>query len=121
MLAQTDDVQGALQSYRTCLDIRRRLADADPVNTHAQRDLMFSLVKFGEALFKAGDADGAIDSYGRALTIAEALVKLMPQDGRAQQRLAEIQESLAKCRKAANATSAASQPAGSSATQRAGE
>ncbi len=55
MQQQLGDTQSALGYYQQCNDIRERLAEADPTNTQAQRDLSVSYNKLGDVQLKLGD------------------------------------------------------------------
>ena len=49
----------SLNYYQKALPIRQRLAEADPKNAQAQRDLGFSCEKLGDALLSFGQRRGA--------------------------------------------------------------
>ena len=70
MRLQAGDRAGALAAYEESLAIRRKLAEADPGNAEAQRDLSVSLDKIGDVKLQAGDRAGALAAYEESLAIA---------------------------------------------------
>jgi Tetratricopeptide repeat len=72
LLAQ-GDLPHALDAYRAGLDIRKRLAQADPSNTTAQRNVSVSHNKVGDVLYAQGDLAGALAEFHASLAIAERL------------------------------------------------
>ena len=67
---------GALM-YAT-LQVRQKLADADPVNETAQRELSVSQDRIGDILQAQGDLPGALKAFQAAMAIAERLARLDP-------------------------------------------
>ena len=78
MLEARDDLDGALAAYQASLDIRERLARADPTNAGWQRDLSVSHVSIGDVRKARGDLDGALAAYQAGLDIAERLNRADP-------------------------------------------
>ncbi|WP_090159183.1 tetratricopeptide repeat protein [Loktanella sp. DSM 29012] len=78
VLVAQGDLPSALQSYRRGLEIRERLADADPGNAGWHRDLSVSLNKVGDVLVAQGDLPSALQSYRRGLEIRERLADADP-------------------------------------------
>ena len=70
MLVAQGDLPGALQSYRTAMAIRERLAEADPDNVGWQRDYAVSLSRltgFPDGGFRwsdVADAWGQMEARG---------------------------------------------------------
>ncbi len=87
LLAQ-GDLPHALDSYWAGLDIRKRLAQADPSNTTAQRNVSVSHNKVGEVLYAQGDLAGALAEYRASLTIRERLAAQDPANAQWQTDLA---------------------------------
>ncbi len=63
------DVAGALAVYGKSLEVRRRLAEADPSNAGWQRDLSVSQDNMGNVLRDHGDVAGALAAYGKSLEV----------------------------------------------------
>jgi tetratricopeptide (TPR) repeat protein len=72
LLAQ-GDLPRALDASWASLDIRKRLAQADPSNTTAQHNVSVSHERVGDVLHNQGDLAGALAEYRASLTIAERL------------------------------------------------
>ena len=70
------------------MDIRERLAEADPSNAGWQRDLSVSHEKIGDVLDADGDIDSAIDAYEKSLVIAQSLTDRFPDHAQFQSDLA---------------------------------
>ena len=91
ILKEQGDLDGALHSYRDSLQIRQRLAQADPSSAEAsaqvQRDLSISFNKVGDILKEQGDLDGALRSYRDDLQIAQRLAQADPSSAQAQRDL----------------------------------
>src|SRR5262249_20198431 len=64
----------ALSSYRESLEIRRRLAAADPDNVRWQRDLASTQDRLGDILAAHGDWIEALNSYNECRQITDRLV-----------------------------------------------
>jgi serine/threonine protein kinase/predicted negative regulator of RcsB-dependent stress response len=86
VLAATGATAAAMESYRTSLAIRQKLADADP-SAGARRDLAHSLDSIGDALVASGDTQGALDNKRKALAIAQHLADADPGNIDAQRSL----------------------------------
>ncbi len=87
------DGKAALQAYEQGLEIRKKLAEGDPENSDAQRDLMITHFKIGKALESVKDTTGALKSYEQALTIAQRLAQ-DKSDGQAQEALKIVLETI---------------------------
>ena len=70
------DLPGALESYGAGLDIRERLAEADPGNAGWQRDLIVSYFKLARLHEAQKNSEEAITAYRRALAINVRLTAL---------------------------------------------
>ena len=87
MLEARDDLDGALAAYQASLDIRERLARADPTNAGWQRDLSVSNNRIGDVLQARGDLDGALAAYQASLDIRERLARADPTNAGWQREL----------------------------------
>jgi serine/threonine protein kinase/predicted negative regulator of RcsB-dependent stress response len=67
------DSDGALASYRKALEIRERIAQANPANVEDLRALSSSLSRVGDILWAKGDAPAALETYRKGLAIDEEL------------------------------------------------
>ena len=76
------DLGGALKSYQTGMDIRRKLVERDPGNADWQRDLSISHNKIGEVQRAQGDLGGALKNYQADMEIARKLAKRDPRQCR---------------------------------------
>ena len=65
----------------------RKLAEADPGNAVAQRDLSVSLDRIGDVKLQAGDRAGALAAYEESLAIRRKLAEADPGNARAQRDL----------------------------------
>ncbi len=75
MQLRLGNTQEALSAYQQSLEIRQALADADPANAQAQRDLMVSYTKMGSTYKNLDEKDKALDYYRKALALAEVLAQ----------------------------------------------
>ncbi len=66
------DALAGLACHRASLEIRARLAAADPGNAGWQRDLSLSRLRIGDLLRAVGDLTGALASYRASLEICAA-------------------------------------------------
>ena len=85
MLVAQGNLPEALKSYQDSLDIRDRLARADPGNAGWQRDLSVSYKKVGDVLVAQGNLPEALKSYQGSLDVqtgSRAPIREMP-DGSA--------------------------------------
>ncbi len=73
---------------RESLDIRERLAKADPTNSQWQRDLAISYNKLGDLSSTRGDLGEAERLMGESLKIFERLAKTDPTNSQWQRDLA---------------------------------
>ena len=74
------DLDGALESYRSGMEIAEALASSDPSNAGWQRDLSVSHNKIGDVQRTQGDLDAALESYRSGMKIAEALASSDPSN-----------------------------------------
>jgi len=72
------DLAAARDHYQAGLDIRERLAAADPTNAGWQRDLSVSHERLGDVAVDAGDLAVARDHYQVSLDIRERLAAADP-------------------------------------------
>ncbi len=78
---QARDIPGALQSYRTTLDLSRRRAKEFPGKTGSTRhSLSLSHARLGDALAEQGDLAATLGAYREALRIREGLVAAFPSN-----------------------------------------
>ena len=77
-----------MQAYQQSLEIRKRLAAADPANTQAQRDLSVSYNKLGDVQVQLGDTQAALKAYQQSLEIRQRLAAADPANTQAQRDLA---------------------------------
>jgi tetratricopeptide (TPR) repeat protein len=70
---QQGDTQAALEAYRAGFDIFRKLADADPRDARAQRDLAVSHEKVGDVRLRQNDTKAALEAYRASLDIHRKL------------------------------------------------
>lgn len=73
-------LEGALAAYEEGLEMRRRLAGADPKNAGWQRDVSFTLTKLAEINSTAGRRDVALLFAEESLAIDERLAALDPSN-----------------------------------------
>ena len=85
------------ESYQRALVIREQLAQADPTNASAQRDLAFRLQNVGDVQQASGDLAAARVNYQRALTIREQLAQADPTNTLAQRDLSVSYEQSRRC------------------------
>jgi tetratricopeptide (TPR) repeat protein len=78
LLVVLGNLPGALESFATSLEIRERLAKADPGNHGWQRDVSASLGQVGDVLRAQGNLPGALERSVASLAIAERLAKVDP-------------------------------------------
>ena len=76
VLRDQGDLAGALAAYRESLQVRRRLAEADPSNAGWQRDLSVSLTLMANLLEAQGDREEARLLAKESLGIDERLAAL---------------------------------------------
>ncbi|HEY9403682.1 MAG TPA: protein kinase [Pyrinomonadaceae bacterium] len=81
------DAAGALESYRQAQTIAETLANADPADERARRQLWLTLVKMGDMQMFTGDTHGAKESFGRAQATIEGLAAAHPENVSLQQDL----------------------------------
>jgi tetratricopeptide (TPR) repeat protein len=67
-----NDEEHALDRYQRSLEIRRRLAEADPKDARLQEMLAYSEVTVAYALLKSGKAPEALERFQTAARIAKA-------------------------------------------------
>src|SRR5262249_17289725 len=61
-----------------------RLAQADPKDARAQRDLSVSYIKLGDVTLRLGQAREALGLYQKALEVSQRLAQADPRDAQAQ-------------------------------------
>src|SRR4029077_3029100 len=77
----------AERHYRDGLAITQQLADSDPTNTEAQRDLSVAYNKIGDLLARRGESEQAERHYRDGLAIAQQLADSDPTNTEAQRDL----------------------------------
>jgi serine/threonine protein kinase/Flp pilus assembly protein TadD len=80
-------VEFARSLYQRFFEIAERLAQADPTDAQAQRDLSVSYNKLGDVSRQTGAVQEAVESYRQALEIDERLAQADPTDAQAQRDL----------------------------------
>jgi tetratricopeptide (TPR) repeat protein len=89
LLAHTGEPSKALESHRTALGIRQKLADADPTITSFQSDLASSHMNIGGIMMDTGKPAEALEAYRNALAIRQKLADANPAVTLFQQGLAQ--------------------------------
>jgi serine/threonine protein kinase len=84
------DTRGALVSYRKSLELRQRLAKADPKNSAIRDELASSYEGLGDVLYSADDLNGGLKNYQRALALREPLAAANPGKTEYRHALAEL-------------------------------
>jgi tetratricopeptide (TPR) repeat protein len=84
------DTEKALQAYQQALNISQALAESDPTNVSAQRDLSVSYNRIGDVQLRLGDTEKALQAYQQALEIRQALAESGSDPSK------EIRQALAK-------------------------
>jgi tetratricopeptide (TPR) repeat protein len=82
-----DKTENALKAYQQDLEISKKLTEADPANSHAQRDLSISHEKLGKIHLQLGDTQAALKAYQQALEISKKLAESNSANSQAQQDL----------------------------------
>ncbi|HNM75936.1 MAG TPA: hypothetical protein PKN13_11450, partial [Accumulibacter sp.] len=82
------DLAAARRSFDQSLQIRHRLADANPASAQAQRDVSVSLDKLGDVQQAAGDLAAARRSFDQSLQIRRRLADANPASAQAQRDVA---------------------------------
>ncbi|MEL6907405.1 MAG: toll/interleukin-1 receptor domain-containing protein, partial [Planctomycetota bacterium] len=72
------DLSRAGSSYERALDLRSRLAEADPGNAGWQRDLSVSFDKVGDVLVAQGRLDDALGNFQKSLDLRSRLAEADP-------------------------------------------
>lgn len=86
--SETDSpVESALQFYQRSLEIFERIAESDPENFGAQRDLSVPHEKMGNVFLQTGRTKEALEQFKNCLSIRQKLATSQPQDPRAQSDL----------------------------------
>jgi tetratricopeptide (TPR) repeat protein len=84
---QQGQAKDALDYYQKCMQIRQRLAEADPKNAQAQRDLCVSFNSLGGVAMILGQARDALDYYQKSRQIAQHRAEEDPKNVQAQEDL----------------------------------
>jgi tetratricopeptide (TPR) repeat protein len=74
-LSADSKFEEAIAAYQKSLDIRKRLARTDEINTQWQRDLSSSLVKMGDVYKAQLKFEDASSAYDKSLAIGERLIR----------------------------------------------
>jgi tetratricopeptide (TPR) repeat protein len=77
----------AAREFQAGHELATRLAEADPNNAQAQRDLSASLRKLGEVSRKLGQTKQALEFYHKSLEIERNLAEAEPNNALAQMSL----------------------------------
>ncbi len=87
MTMQLGQTQDALDFYQKSMAIRTRLADADPKNVQAQRNLSVSYERLGNVTQRLDQTTQARDYYRKAVEICLRLAEADPKNAQAQRDL----------------------------------
>lgn len=79
--------ESALESFRRCLELRRRLAELNAEDLEAQWDLSVALERIGATQFVLESYEEALSARKEVLQIRSAIVSKSPDDARAQRSL----------------------------------
>ncbi|HZW05314.1 MAG TPA: hypothetical protein VFF58_00260, partial [Candidatus Nitrosotalea sp.] len=71
LLLAKDDMQGAMSSFRSALDVAEKLSAADPTNTDASKLVALAYKKVGGAEEESGNLRGALDYYRRPESVCD--------------------------------------------------
>lgn len=74
------DTDGALKSYRRSLEIRQKLAEAEPNNLELQHELADSYEGVGDILYTMNDLKGGLENYETAVAIREKITSAEPKN-----------------------------------------
>lgn len=78
--ANLGDTEGAMKSYNRSLEIRRRLAEADPENRELQYELARSWRGVGDMLYTIDDLKGGLQAYENGIAILNRIVAQEPDN-----------------------------------------
>ena len=85
------DIDGATsaakEQYELAFALARQLADADPNNGLAQRDLSVAREKLGDVQLQLGNTQGALDAHRAGLALRQQLADADPNNAQAQRDL----------------------------------
>ncbi|MEK8109407.1 hypothetical protein NKG94_41945 [Micromonospora sp. M12] len=81
------NLDAAETAYQADLHIAQQLAEADPTNAQAQRDLSISHTKMGDLATARGNLDAAEAAYQASLLIRQRLAEADPTNAQAQRVL----------------------------------
>lgn len=74
------DTKGAMKSYNRSLEIRQRLAEADPANRELQYELARSWRGVGDMLYTANDLKAGLEAYENGIAVLERIVAQEPDN-----------------------------------------
>ncbi len=77
----------AQEEYQTGHDLALKLAEADPSNARAQRDLSVSYNKLGDMTLRLGQTKAALNFYEKSLAVRRRLAEADPKNAQAQRDL----------------------------------
>lgn len=84
------DTDGAVKSYARSLEIRQRLANADPANNEIQNELAESHEGVGDMQYTLNELKDGLQSYESAVTLREATVSAQPENREYRYALANV-------------------------------
>ena len=84
---QLGNTLAAQREYRAGYELAKRLADADPTNVGAQRDLGVSFDSLGDIALPLGQTKDALDFYQKSLVVRQRLADADPKNAVAQRNL----------------------------------
>ena len=93
--ANLGDSKGALENYRSALELERALVSAHPYDRNALTDLARTLNRICNVEQSIGKFQDALQHCGETVTIQEALVKISPDDTKREAELASVYQTMA--------------------------
>ena len=84
---QLGNTLAAQREYRAGYELAKRLADSDPTNVGAQRDLGVSFDSLGDIALPLGQTKDALDFYQKGLVVRQRLADADPKNAVAQRNL----------------------------------
>ena len=93
--ANLGNTKGALESYRSALDLERALASAHPGDRMAQTDLARTLNRICNVEQSIGKFQDALKHCGETVQLEEALARAAPDDWKKESELASVYQNMA--------------------------
>jgi tetratricopeptide (TPR) repeat protein len=86
-MPQRGQTKQALESCQKCLEVSQRLAQLDPSNAEAQRDLSISFDRVGNVTLQLGQTKEALEHYQKGLEVRQRRAQADPNNTQAQRDL----------------------------------